>query len=133
MRVMRVLIVDDNNEYRRLLRRILEVQQDWMLVGEASDGEQGVRLAQQLKSDVILMDIDMPGTNGLQATRRIKHSFAGATVLLLSAWDSELSPRRSGLWCGRLFAQDYADFRVSLCPPKRATNDGCLERPLILQ
>jgi len=102
MRVMRVLIVDDNNEYRRLLRRILEVQQDWMLVGEASDGEQGVRLAQQLKPDVILMDIDMPGTNGLQATRRIKHSFAGATVLLLSAWDSELSPRRRD--CG---ADDY--------------------------
>src|SRR5260370_37286482 len=57
---MRVLIVDDNNEYRRLLRRILEEQQDLMLVAEAPDGEEGVRLAQQLKPDVILMDIDMP-------------------------------------------------------------------------
>ena len=100
---MRVLIVDDNNEYRRFLRRILEVQQDWMLVGEASDGEEGVRLAQQLKPDVILMDIDMPGTNGLQATRRIKHSLAGATVLLLSAWDST-AYRQGAASCG---ADDY--------------------------
>jgi len=97
---MRVLIVDDNNEYRRFLRQILEVQQDWMLlVGEASDGEEGVRLAQQLKPDVILMDIDMPGTNGLQATRRIKHSLAGATVLLLSAWDSA-AYRQGAADCG---------------------------------
>jgi len=103
LKTMRVLIVDDNNEYRRFLRRILEVQQDWMLVGEASDGEEGVRLAQQLKPDVILMDIDMPGTNGLQATRRIKHSFAGATVLLLSAWDSA-AYRQGAADCG---ADDY--------------------------
>jgi DNA-binding NarL/FixJ family response regulator len=96
---MKILIVDDNNEYRRLLRRILEEQQDLMLVGEASDGEEGVRLAHQLKPDVILMDIDMPGTNGLQATRRIKESLAGATVLLLSAWDSE-AYRQGAADCG---------------------------------
>ena len=96
---MRVLIVDDNNEYRRLLRRILEEQQDLMLVAEASDGEEGVRLARELKPDVILMDIDMPGTNGLQATRRIKAGLAGATVLLLSAWDSE-AYRQGAADCG---------------------------------
>jgi DNA-binding NarL/FixJ family response regulator len=92
---MRVLIVDDNNEYRKLLRRILEEQQDLMLVAEAPDGEEGVRLAQQFMPDVILMDIDMPGTNGLQATRRIKENLAGATVLLLSALDSEACRERA--------------------------------------
>ena len=96
---MRVLIVDDNYEYRRLLRRILAEQQDLMLVAEASDGEEGVRLAQQLKPDVILMDIDMPGTNGLQATRRIKESLASATVLLVSALDSE-AHRECAMDCG---------------------------------
>ncbi len=96
---MRVLIVDDNNEYRNLLRRILEEQRDLMLVAEAADGEEGVRLAQQLKPDVVLMDIDMPGTNGLQATRRIKESLAGATVLLLSAWDSD-AYRQGAADCG---------------------------------
>src|SRR5437879_2083869 len=92
---MRLLIVDDNNEYRKLLRRIVEEQRDLMLVAEAADGEEGVRLAQQLKPDVILMDIDMPGINGLQATRRIKESLAGATVFLLSAWDSEAYGERA--------------------------------------
>jgi two-component system, NarL family, response regulator DesR len=96
---MRVLIVDDNNEYRRLLRRILEEQHDLMLVAEASDGEEGVRLARELKPDVILMDIDMPGTNGLQATRRIKAVLDGATVVLLSAWDSE-AYRQGAADCG---------------------------------
>jgi DNA-binding NarL/FixJ family response regulator len=96
---MRVLIVDDNNEYRKLLRRILEEQQDLILVGEAPDGEEGVRLAQQLKPEVILMDIDMPGINGLQATRRIKENLADTTVLLLSALDSE-AYRERAVECG---------------------------------
>lgn len=96
---MRVLIVDDNNEYRRLLRRILEEQQDLVLVAEASGGEEGIRLAQQFKPDVILMDIDMPGTNGLEATRRIRESLAGATILILSGQDSE-AYREGAVECG---------------------------------
>ncbi len=96
---MRVLIVDDNKEYRKLLRRILEEQQDLVLVAEACGGEEGVRLAQQFKPDVILMDLDMPGTDGLQATRRIKESLAGATVLILSALDSE-AYRERAVECG---------------------------------
>jgi DNA-binding NarL/FixJ family response regulator len=96
---VRVLIVDDNNEYRTLLRRILAEQQDLMLVAEASDGEEGVRLAQQLNPDVILMDIDMPAFNGLQATRRIKEELANASVLILSALDSE-AHRQCAKECG---------------------------------
>ena len=91
-----------------------------------------MRLAHQLKPDVILMDIDMPGTNGLQATRRIKDSLAGATVLLLSAWDSE-AYRQGPADCG---ADNYLlktmPISESLCHPKRETNEGCRERPLIL-
>jgi DNA-binding NarL/FixJ family response regulator len=92
---MRVQIVDDNDDYRKLLRRILEEHQDLVLVAEASGGEEGVRLAQHFKPDVILMDIDMPGTNGFQATRRIKESLAGATVLILSGLDSEAYRERA--------------------------------------
>jgi DNA-binding NarL/FixJ family response regulator len=96
---MRVLIVDDNNGYRKLLRRILEEHQDLVLVAEASGGEEGVRLAQHFKPDVILMDIDMPGTNGLEATRRIKQSVAGTTVVILSALDNK-AYRESAAECG---------------------------------
>jgi DNA-binding NarL/FixJ family response regulator len=72
---MRLLIGDDNNGYRKLLRRILEEEQELVLVAEASAGEEGVRLAQQLEPDVILMDIDMPGTNGPQVTRRGERTY----------------------------------------------------------
>jgi DNA-binding NarL/FixJ family response regulator len=87
---MRVLIVDDNSGYRSLLRRVLEAQGDVELVFEAADGEEGLRLAQEFKPDVVLMDIDMPGggLDGLEATRRVKES-SGAAVLVLSARDSE--------------------------------------------
>jgi DNA-binding NarL/FixJ family response regulator len=94
---MRVLIVDDNFGYRRLLRRVLEAEPDIALVFEASDGEEGLRLAQQFKPDVVLMDIDMPGTDtdGLEATRSIKESLPGATVVILSARDGEAYRQRA--------------------------------------
>lgn len=129
---MRVLIVEDNNEYRKLLRRVLEQEQDLELVAEATDGEECLRLAQQLKPDVILMDINMPGTNGLQATRRIKEDLAGTVVIILSGLDSE-GYREHAADCGAdAFAQDDSDFRNSLGHPRRATNESGFGRPLIL-
>jgi DNA-binding NarL/FixJ family response regulator len=94
---MRVLIVDDSNEYRRCLRQILAEQKDLSLDGEAADGEAGVRLAQQLRPDVIFMDIHMPGMGGLEATRRVKEHLAGTTVIILS--DDETS-RDAVTTCG---------------------------------
>src|SRR5260370_42534123 len=70
-----------------------------MLEAEGSEGEEGVRLANHPKPDVTLMDTNRPGTTALQATRRIKESLAGATVLLLSAWDSE-AYRQGAADCG---------------------------------
>jgi len=95
--MMRVLIVDDNFGYRRLLRRVLEAQGDVALVFEAADGEEGFRLAKEFKPDIVLMDIDMPGadTDGLEATRRIKEGLEGAAVVILSAQDSETYRQRA--------------------------------------
>src|SRR6266478_2375349 len=81
---MRILIVDDSNEYRRYLRRILLEQKDLFLEGEAADGEAGILLAQQLRPDVILMDIHLPGIDGLDAARRIKEQLARTAVIILS-------------------------------------------------
>jgi CheY-like chemotaxis protein len=82
---MRVLIVDGNNEDRRLLRQMLEEQQDSMMVAEASDGDEGVRLAQEFKPDLILMDMDMPGVERLQALPHRVDPSPGFVNALLSA------------------------------------------------
>jgi DNA-binding NarL/FixJ family response regulator len=96
---MRVLIVDDNDGFRMLLRRVLEAQQDVSLVFGACDGEEAVRLAQKFKPDVVLMDIVMPGGDGLDATRRIKESLADTIVVIVSAHDNRVSRERAAA-CG---------------------------------
>ncbi len=67
----RVLIVDDQALVRRGFRMILETEPDLEVVGEAADGEQAVALASELAPDVVLMDVRMPGVDGIEATRRI--------------------------------------------------------------
>jgi DNA-binding NarL/FixJ family response regulator len=79
-----VLLVDDHALVRRGFRRILEDEEDITVKGEASDGEEAVRLARSLKPDVIVMDCALPGTNGLVATRKILEHDPKVAVLMLS-------------------------------------------------
>jgi DNA-binding NarL/FixJ family response regulator len=79
-----VLLVDDHSLVRRGFRRILEDAPDITVVGEAGDGEEAVRLAQELKPRLIVMDCALPGINGLVATRRILEKSPEIAVLMLS-------------------------------------------------
>ena len=79
-----VLLVDDHALVRRGFRRMLEDEQDISVKGEASDGEEAVRLARALKPDVIVMDCALPRVNGLVATRKILEHDPKAAVLMLS-------------------------------------------------
>jgi DNA-binding NarL/FixJ family response regulator len=79
-----VLLADDHALVRRGFRRILEDDPAILVVGEASDGEEAVRLARRLKPHVVVMDCAMPGTSGLAATRRILRDAPDAAVLMLS-------------------------------------------------
>jgi DNA-binding NarL/FixJ family response regulator len=79
-----VLLVDDHSLVRRGFRRILEDERDIAVVGEAADGAEAIRLAQELQPKVIVMDCAMPGVNGLQATRRILEKQPHVLVLMLS-------------------------------------------------
>jgi DNA-binding NarL/FixJ family response regulator len=88
---LRVLIADDQALVRAGFRLILEAQPDITVVGEAADGETAVRLAERLRPDVILMDVRMPGQDGLAATRRIAAAFHGAAspprIIVLTTFD----------------------------------------------
>jgi DNA-binding NarL/FixJ family response regulator len=79
-----VLLVDDHALVRRGFRRILEDEDDLTVVGEASDGQEAVRLADELHPKVVVMDCAMPGMNGLEATRKILEKHPQTLVLMLS-------------------------------------------------
>ncbi|MEU9109635.1 response regulator transcription factor [Streptomyces xanthophaeus] len=86
---VRVLLVDDHQVVRRGLRTFLEVQEDIEVVGEASDGEEGIARAEELRPDVILMDIKMPGTDGIEALRRLRELANPARVLIVTSFTEQ--------------------------------------------
>lgn len=79
-----VLLVDDHALVRRGFRRILEDDAAITVVGEASDGAEGVKLAKQLRPQVVVMDCALPSMNGLEATRKILHDLPETAILMLS-------------------------------------------------
>ena len=85
--MIRVLIADDQALVRAGFRAILETQADLEVVGEAADGTEAVHLAQQLRPDVVLMDIRMPGLDGIEATRRLLREPEAPRVLMLTTFD----------------------------------------------
>jgi len=94
-----VLLVDDHSLVRRGFRRMLEDESDIEVVGEASDGQEAVTLARQLKPQVIVMDCALPEINGLQATRKILE-FAPQTQVLMLSMHSEDTWVRQALEAG---------------------------------
>jgi DNA-binding NarL/FixJ family response regulator len=90
-----VLLADDHALVRRGFRRLLADDPSIAVVGEASDGDEAVSLAQELKPQVVVMDVAMPGTNGLAATRAILAKNPGAAILILSMHAEETLVRQA--------------------------------------
>ncbi|MBX9426011.1 MULTISPECIES: response regulator transcription factor [Streptomyces] len=86
---IRVLLVDDHQVVRRGLRTFLEVQDDIEVVGEASDGAEGVARAEELRPDVVLMDVKMPGTDGIEALKRLRELANPARVLIVTSFTEQ--------------------------------------------
>jgi len=84
-----VLLVDDQQLMRDGIKMLLELEQGIELVGEASDGQQAVTRYNELNPDLVLMDVEMPGTNGIQATQKIRSLDPSARILILTTFGQE--------------------------------------------
>jgi DNA-binding NarL/FixJ family response regulator len=123
MKRITVLLADDNRVVRREFRKILELEADLEVVGEAKDGHAAVALAKKLRPALILMDVTMPLLNGLQATCQILKAAPATKVLMLSAHSDEAYVIEA-VNCGAkgyLIKQTSAD---SICTAIREVHKG---------
>ena len=87
--MLRILIADDHDIVRRGLRALLDSQPGWTIVAEATQGREAVKQAKRLKPDIAILDISMPGLNGLEAARQILKASPRTEVLILTVRESE--------------------------------------------
>ncbi len=89
MGVVRVLVVDDQTPFLRAMVSVVEETPAFEVVGQASSGEECLTVAAELLPDLVLMDVNLPGIDGLEATRRLLASDSPPVVLLLSTYDED--------------------------------------------
>lgn len=91
---LRLLLADDHTVVRQGLRKVLEEQPEWEVVAEAGDGREAVRLAEQFKPDVSILDVAMPRLNGIETTRQIARRVPSTRILILSMYADEAYVRQ---------------------------------------
>ncbi len=91
MEPLRVLIADDHPLFRKGMRALLTAMPGTEVVGEATTGQEAIELAAELQPDVILMDLQMPGINGIEATRQILHTSPHIRILVVTLFEDDAS------------------------------------------
>ena len=91
MEAIRILLVDDHPVVRDGLRHMLEPEEDLQIVGEAANAEEALAQAEQLSPEIVLMDIKMPGVDGIELTRRMKEKQPSCNIIMLTLYDDYLT------------------------------------------
>ncbi|MDH5445628.1 MAG: response regulator [Gammaproteobacteria bacterium] len=92
--MIKIMLVDDHDLVRTGVRRLLEDNPDLEIVGEASSGEEAITLVKELSPDIVLMDLNMPGVGGLEATKKIKHLTPKVRIIIVTMVDDIMFPQR---------------------------------------
>src|SRR5688572_28853841 len=100
---IRVLVVDDVPDLRRIFRLVLEADGRFQVVGEAGDGEEAVKLAGDLRPDVIVLDLAMPRMDGMSAIPLLHQASPGIRILVLSGFENEKLAERAVAACATAF------------------------------
>jgi DNA-binding NarL/FixJ family response regulator len=87
MQITRALLVDDNADFRRSMKEFLALEPDIEVIGEAANGQEAILRARELKPDLVLMDVRMPGISGIDATRQLKDELPELKVIILTIFD----------------------------------------------
>ena len=104
---VRVLIVDDQETFLRAMRAVVKATDGFAVVGEARSGEESLQAAETLAPDLVLMDVHLPGMDGIEATRVLTTSSRGPVVLLLSTYPAD---QLDAAGCGAAAYLDKAGF-----------------------
>jgi two-component system response regulator AlgR len=86
---VRVLVVDDQEPFRRAMATVVEATDGFVVVGSATTGEESLTAAAELRPQLVLMDVNLPGIDGIEASRRLTSRPGGPVVVLLSTYDAE--------------------------------------------
>jgi DNA-binding NarL/FixJ family response regulator len=86
---IRVLVVDDQDPFRRAMAAVVEATDGFVVVGAVATGEESVATVRELRPDLVLMDVNLPGIDGIEATRQIRHLDDPPVVILLSTYDED--------------------------------------------
>ena len=89
MTLVRVLVVDDQALFQRVMSAVVNETEGFVLVGCVASGEVSIVTAVALRPDLVLMDVNLPGIDGMEATRRLRTDVTGAVVVLLSTYDED--------------------------------------------
>ena len=123
MSPIRILVVDDYKEWRHQVFLFLQARPEWKIICEASDGSEAVRKAEELKPDLILLDIGLPELNGIEAARRIRQLSTSSKIVFLSL-NNDRDIVRVALSTGALGYVLKTDARSELVPALDAVLRG---------
>lgn len=122
---LRILIIDDSSQVRDVMRKVFESEPGWLVCGEASNGKEGIEMAERIHPNLIILDLSMPVMNGLEAAKILSHSMPAVPLIMFTSFQTQILEQealaagiskiivKSGplgelMSCVRVFAKDAA-------------------------